>query len=115
MSLLSECEDALEQEITERVDKATTVMRQQVPQAGENVWSTGALAASIHNQRIGKWEWKIGSPLDYASYVNDGRGPVYPKPDNPRHAIYMKGLDIWARRAGPAPAQHFLEYTARFL
>ena len=115
MSLQSEALEAIETEIVERVEKATTVMRDLVPQAGENPWSTGRLAASIRNDRTGKWSWRIGSPLDYASYVNDGRGPVYPKPGNPWHAVYLKGLNIWASRAGPAPAQHFIEYTAKEL
>lgn len=113
MSLYSEAEDALKSELTERVEKATNVMRELVPQANENVWSTGRLAASIRNEQTGEWSWRIGSPLDYASYVNDGRGPVYPKPGNPWHAIWMKGLNIWAAKAGPAPAQHFVEHTAR--
>lgn len=114
MSLYDEAKDALRSEIVERVEKATNVMRQQVPQAGENVWSTGNLAASIMNQQMGEWSWRIGSPLDYASYVNDGRGPVYPKDNNPWGRIYLKGLDMWVSHAGPAPAQHFIEYTARF-
>ena len=114
MSLFQEAEDALKTEITERVEKATEVMRKNVPQAGENVWSTGNLAASITNQQLGKWTWRIGSPLDYASYVNDGRGPVYPKEGNKWHALWLKGLNIWAAKAGPAAGQHFVEYTARF-
>lgn len=113
MSLKSEALDAIEAEIQTKVDEGTNVMRRLVPQAGENPWSTGALAASICNEHTGKWSWRIGSPLHYASYVNDGRGAVYPNYDNPRHAVYLKGLNIWRRYAGPAPAQHFIEYTAR--
>lgn len=112
-SLKKEALKAIETEIIERTEKATGVMRKLVPQAGENPWSTGNLAASIRNERTGKWSWRIGSPLEYASYVNDGRGAVYPNYDNPAHAIFLKGLNIWARHAEPAPAQHFIEYTAR--
>ena len=113
MSFKDEALKAIENEIEERVERATSVMRELVPQAGENPWSTGNLAASIRNERTGKMSWRIGSPLKYASYVNDGRGAVYPNFNNPYHAIYMKGLGIWASHAGPAPAQHFIEYTAR--
>ena len=113
MSLKQEALDAIEKEIIERTEKATNIMRELVPQAGENPWSTGRLAASIRNDRTGEWSWRIGSPLDYASYVNDGRGAVYPNYDNPYHAIYLKGLNKWADHAEPAPAQHFIEYTAK--
>lgn len=111
MSFKKECLDAIEKECQKIASDATVYMRSKVKETCNSGFATGALAGSITNIETGKLSWKVGSPLDYASYVNDGRGPVRPRAGNPWGKIYMKGLDIWRPVAGPAAAKHFVEAT----
>lgn len=111
MSFKSEALEAIEKDCQSISRDATDYMRAKVKETCNKGFASGALAGSITNQRVAKWEWRVGSPLDYASYVNDGRGPVYPKPGNPWGKVYLKGLDIWRPAAGPAAAKHFVEAT----
>lgn len=86
-------------------------MREEVEATCTSGFAHGKLAGSIIMRRDGKWEWRIGSPLDYASYVNDGRGPVFPRR---KRSLYLKGLDFWmppGKPVGAALAKHFVENT----
>lgn len=115
MSLLSECEDALTEELTERVHQAEVFMKADIRNKVNKAWSTGALEASIHTEKIGEWTWRVGSSLDYAYIANYGRGVVKPK-NSP--SLYLKGLDFWmppGRMVRPAWGDHFLEATKNSL
>lgn len=111
MSLRSDLEQIMIKELDRVSDEAVTIMRAESPQKGKNPWTTGALAASVHKETVDKFTRTVGSDLEYAKYVQNGRGPVYPKPDNPWGAVYLKGLNVWRPAAGSAPAQHVVEKT----
>ena len=114
-SLKNEALQAIEKECQEIILEATNYMKEQVHESCDKGFATGTLEGSIMRERTGKWSWDIGSHLDYASYVNDGRGVVRPvrKP-----ALYLKGLNFWMPKGapvGPADAKRFLEATKSWL
>ena len=112
MSFKQECLNALKKEFKETAENAERIMKSQVTITCNKGFATGALRDSIQKVQESEYGWKVGSPLDYASYVNDGRDAVWPvrKP-----ALYLKGLDFWmppGQPVGPAAAKHFVEKTA---
>ncbi len=123
MSLKGDIEQIMIKELDRISDKATRIMRAESPQRGKNPWTTGALAASVHKETTGRFTRTVGSNLEYAKYVQNGRGPVSPKnyfrydifgrrDDEP--SLYLKGLGFWmppGESVGPAPAQHVVEKT----
>ena len=115
MGIKSEALQSVEKELQEKVKEATNYMKNRVNASCDKGFATGALEGSIHTERTGKWSWRIGSSLDYASYVNDGRGIVRPKN---KPALYLKGLNFWMPRGmpvGPADAKHFIEDTKTWI
>lgn len=69
---------------------------------------TGALQKSIHSETLSENSWFIGTDLEYAYYVENGRGPVYPVV---KKALYWPELSHPVMRAGPAQANLFVERT----
>lgn len=82
---------------------------------GEANKRTGRLAASIHvttggygGARTGIRSYYIGTDLDYAKYVNDGRGWVYPK-----DAKALRYYDeTYHGSSRPYKGSHFVERVA---
>lgn len=111
MSFKQECLDALKGEFEEIASKGQSIMKSYVVQTCNKGFATGSLAGSITKVQESEFGWKVGSPLDYASYVDEGRDEVWPvrKP-----ALYLKGLNFWmppGEPVGPADAKHFVEKT----
>jgi hypothetical protein len=70
---------------------------------------TGDLNASIQVLRIGALEGEVGTELEYAEFVEYGRGPVVAT-DKPLHWIDKEtGEDRFAWSVGPAEPQPFME------
>lgn len=117
MSLKSEALQAIEDDIVEVTTKATTYMRGRVGATCNQGYATGRLEGSIVNERIGRWEWRVGSHLPYASYVNDGRGWEYPRIKN--GSLYLKPpLDFWmppGRPVAPMEGKKFIEDTKQYI
>lgn len=78
---------------------------------------SGRLEASINIQKISESARSIGTNVEYAKYVNDGRGEVRPKNakflrwESPR----FSGNEIFAKRAGQAEGIHFTSETKKRL
>lgn len=72
---------------------------------------TGRLAESITVESHGALERRVGPTVEYAKYVEHGRGPVYPVRARALR-IELDGEVIFRKRAGPAPGAHFVERTA---
>ena len=70
---------------------------------------TGALRRSIHSERTGATTWFIGTDIEHAYYVENGRGPVFPVV---KKALYWPELGHPVAKAGPAPANDFVGRTA---
>lgn len=118
MSLKSEAIEALQNEFSEKAEQATSFMRSTVAEKCDRGYATGTLAGSIVNERLGTWSWRVGSHLDYASYVNDGRGVEYPR-DRVNGRLYLKPpLDFWMPRGMPVKkmdGKKFIEATKKML
>lgn len=111
MSFKQEALDALKQDFERIADDGRVIMRDYVVRTCNKGFATGQLAGSIVKVQESEFGWKVGSPLDYASYVDEGRDAVWPvrKP-----ALYLKGLNFWmppGEPVGPAAAKHFVEKT----
>lgn len=94
------------------VEEGTEIMKGEVPV------KTGELRNSIHNERTGATTWFIGSTNDHAYYVENGRGPVFPKV---KKALWWNELSVGSMgpilahpvaKAGPAKANDFVGRTA---
>ena len=79
---------------------------------GEANKRTGRLASSIYvdkagygGARTGVRSYWVGSTLDYAKYVNNGRGWVYPK--NAKALRYYDGT--YHGSSSPYEGSHFVE------
>ena len=107
-SLVNEILDGAKKELDRIADEAVTIMSAECPQAGKNPWTTGALAASIHKEDTGEFSRDVGTDLDYAKFVEHGRGDV--KPVRAK-TLFLKGLNIRTDYASFAPAQNFVEKT----
>lgn len=79
---------------------------------------TGRMFNSVHHEvweghaRI--WVW-----TRYASYVNDGRGPVYPR-HSTKHGKtgwlhWTMPNEVWTRKAAAYPGSHFFDEAAHEL
>lgn len=86
----------------ELVSEGVSIMKSEAP------YKTGALRASIHSERTGATTWFIGTDLEHAYYVENGRGPVFPKV---KKALYWPELSHPVAKAGPAQANLFVERT----
>lgn len=84
------------------VAEGTEIMKAEAPM------KTGALRGSIHSERTGATTWFIGTDLEHAYYVENGRGPVYPVR---KKALYWPELAHPVKRAGPAAANDFVGRT----
>ncbi|MEM3646560.1 MAG: HK97 gp10 family phage protein [Thermofilum sp.] len=73
---------------------------------------TGRLAESITVESPGAFERRVGPTVEYAKYVEHGRGPVYPVRARALRIELETGEVIFRKRAGPAPGAHFVESTA---
>lgn len=69
---------------------------------------TGALRGSIHTEQTGSESWFVGTDLDYAYYVDQGRGDVWPI----RRKVLRFADGSFHPHAGPAKAQNFAARTA---
>lgn len=78
--------------------------------AGEVPVRTGVLAGSIHAEQLSSSSWFVGTDIDYAIYVENGRGVVRPK--NAKVLHWFDGGDVFAMRAGPTKPNKFVERTA---
>lgn len=111
MSFKSECLQAIKDEMENVASDAQTIMRSEVVRTCNKGFATGRLAGSITKVQESEYGWKVGSPLDYASYVDEGRDEVWPVRAK---ALYLKGLNFWMPPGvpvGPAAAKHFVENT----
>lgn len=73
---------------------------------------TGRLAESITVESPSVLERRVGPTVEYAKYVERGRGPVYPVRARALRIELESGEVIFRKRAGPAPGAHFIERTA---
>lgn len=94
------------------VDEGTEIMKGEVPV------KTGALRDSVHSERTGATTWFIGTDIEHAKYVENGRGPVFPVV---KKALWWSELSVGSMgpvlghpvaKAGPAKANKFVERTA---
>lgn len=91
--------------LDEAADLARRVMYDYAPKR------TGRLAESIIVESA-ELERRIGPTVEYAKYVERGRGPVYPKTARALRIELETGETIFRKRAGPARGAHFVERTA---
>lgn len=68
---------------------------------------SGRLKRSIDYTQLEDGTWVIGSPLDYAEWVEKGRGPVRAK-DAEALRFTINGRTVFADNVGPAEPQPFL-------
>ncbi|MEM3646532.1 MAG: HK97 gp10 family phage protein [Thermofilum sp.] len=73
---------------------------------------TGRLAESIIVEAPSIFERKIGPTVEYASFVEFGRGPVYPVRARALRIELESGETIFRKSARPAAGRHFIERTA---
>ena len=103
--IVARCRVLSEQLVAEGVK----VMKAEVPV------KTGDLQRSIHSETISDHEWFIGTDIEHAYYVENGRGPVFPGAITGRggrkKALYWPELPHPVMRAGPAKANLFVERT----
>lgn len=75
---------------------------------------TGALRDSIGITKIREGlttTYKIGSPLEYAQYQEDGTGPVIARPGGVL-VFEAGGVTVFAKHTRGTPATHFMRRTA---
>ena len=101
-------------------DQAKEIMQAEIRNRTKE--ASGKLEGSITVERISDNARSIGTNLDYAKYVNDGRGPVYPKGKAAGGADVLKwesprfsGHEVFRHSAGPADGIHFVERTKEAL
>lgn len=92
-------------------DEAEQIMKDEI--IANTKEGTGKLAASVDVKPIGDSAWSVGTELEYAKYVNDGRGPVFPvKAKALRwYSPRFSGNAIIRGSAGPAEGKHFVKKT----
>ena len=109
---------ALEEDFSEVASKAQKHMKSAVKATCTQGFATDNLEGSIVNERVAKWHWQVGSHLDYASYVNDGRKELeYPR-DRQHGRLYLKGLDFWMPPGMPVKGMEgkkFIESTKEYV
>lgn len=73
---------------------------------------SGNLVSSILIDEYSSTEYYIGTFVDYAKFVEEGRGPVYPVS---KKALYFQigGTDVFAKSVRPAKARPFVEPAFR--
>lgn len=70
---------------------------------------SGDLHASIQVFRVGELEGDVGTDLDYAEWVEYGRGPVVPVNAKFLHFFTKDGKEIFTKFVGPAEPRPFME------
>lgn len=117
-SIKEEGLSALEEDFSEVAGKAQSHMKAVINATCTKGFATGKLEGSIVNERISRWHWQVGSHLDYASYVNDGRKELeYPR-DRKNGQLYLKGLDFWMPKGMPVKGMEgkkFIESTKDYV
>lgn len=95
--------------------EAKRYMQEYIERTAKN--STKTLSGSIYDEKRGAHTRAVGSALEYASYVNDGRGPVHVKNKRSLHWVYPRpdGKDYFAKEVGPAKGLHFIEKTKEYI
>lgn len=104
--------DAALDDLLNRVaSEAERYMRDYINRTADN--PTGRLAGSIYNESRGKRTRAIGSRLEYASYADQGRGPVSVRNKISLHWVYPRpsGQDFFAKSVGRAEGLHFIDKT----
>ena len=78
---------------------------------------TGKLEGSIYNEKRSDSERAVGSDLDYAYYVDQGRGPVVVKSAKTLHWEYPRpsGEDFFAKKVSATKGIHFIQATKDYL
>lgn len=107
---------SLIEELDENVqDAMLKVINQIIADARSNLQNnaninSGTLLASIRILEEGKNYYLIGTDIEYAEYIEYGRGPINAKPGKTLHWIDKKtGKDVFAKHADAYPAHPFLE------
>ena len=110
--------EALEKDFSDVAKKAKTYMQARVNATCHKGYATGKLEGSIVNERSGKWHWQVGSHLDYASFVNNGRDVEYPR-NRETGRLYLKPpLDFWLPPGVPVKGmegKEFIESTKQYI
>jgi hypothetical protein len=91
--------------LDEAADHARRVMYDYAPR------KTGRLAESITVKAPSELERAVGPTVEYASFVEYGRGWVYPVRARALR-IPLEGGEIFRKSARPAAGRHFVEKTA---
>lgn len=101
-------------ELRAKIDR----IRDEAPQEGVRIMKeevhrhskTGTLENSIDAAPIGTDTWSIGTSLYYATYIQNGRGPV--RPVNRKALHWIEDGNVFAMRAAPVKADDFCGRTA---
>ena len=92
------------------VQAGRDIMREEVPQG-----RTRGLQNSIVIEAHGGGVYWIGTHKEYAPYVQNGRGDVYPRDKKWLHWVDPAHGSVFTKHAGPAPAQDFITPTVNRL
>lgn len=103
MMTVAECITKLEGLVPRIAEQGAVIMREEVPVR------TGALKASISATPQGTESYFVGTSIEYAKYVEHGRGPVVPKKARVLH--WFDGKDIFAKSVVGVPKNDFVGRT----
>lgn len=116
MSIDATLDMIVKKQINEIANRAVEIMKEEAPS------DTGKLRESIKKEQVSNNEIFVGTDLEYAYYVEHGRGEVKPKRAK---ALWGDGIDkhwtkYWGSRpshpipyAGPAKANDLVGRTAK--
>lgn len=90
------------------VQQCKDIMTEEVP-----VGNTHQLKMSVRVIALGGHSYEIGAYKDYASYVNDGRGPVRPVTKRSLHWVDPKYGEVFTKYAAPSRPNDFKGRTLR--
>ena len=85
-------------------NEGVSIMQGEVPKR------TGALAGSIHAEQLSSSSWFVGSDIEYAAAVENGRKEVKPRYVKALH--WFDGGDVFAMKAKATKPNKFVERTA---
>lgn len=89
------------------IEQGVEIMKEEVPVR------SGALRDSIHSEPMGGEVYFIGTDIEHAKYVENGRGEVRPVTKKALH--WYDGADIFSMYARPTKPNDFVGRTARKL
>lgn len=85
-NLTDQAEDIILRGMEKTADKVVDKMKEVIYTLHGNPANTGNLMDSVDKVKAGAWNWIVYPSADYASFVNNGRGPVVPK--NKPYLVY---------------------------